>query len=243
MLCQAVSDPGAEPSVRRELLAGAQATLPMLLGATPLAIVFGSLATSSGLSGWGAVAMSVFVYAGSAQLIAAGLLGAGVSVPLIIATTFVVNLRHMLYSANLVPKVEHLPQRWRAVMAFGLTDETFASVSGRYEQGSKEGAHYFYIGSWLAMYLNWIGWTLVGVLLGEVIPGMQSWGLDIAMYVTFIGIIRAYLKSRAMWVATLTAGALALLAHGLPNNLGLLVAAFGGIAAGMLSSRSEVKDG
>ncbi|MEH6577126.1 MAG: AzlC family ABC transporter permease [Amphritea sp.] len=219
---------------RTEVINGAKATLPLIVGAIPFGILFGTLAEPSGLSALGAMAMSVIVFAGASQFIALGLLAAGAAIPVIIATTFVVNLRHLLYAANLVPKVRHLPPRWRLMMAFGLTDETFAAVSNRYllQQDIKQ-AHWFYLGSWLAMYSNWVFCTALGIGLGELFPDMTSWGLDFAMSVTFIGMVVPYLKNKPMWAAVIVAGAMAIATIGLPHKLGLMVAAICGIAVGI----------
>jgi len=223
--------PGA--ARRREFIAGARATLPLIVGAIPFGIIFGTLAEPSGLSALGALAMSIVVFAGSAQFIALGLLAAGAALPVIVATTLVVNLRHLLYAANLVPKVRHLPQRWRIPMAFGLTDETFAAVSGRYLQQDLEQAHWFYLGSFLAMYGNWVLCTALGVGLGELFPDMTDWGLDFAMSVTFIGMVVPYLRTRPMWAAVIVAGAMALTTAEMPHKLGLILAALSGIATGL----------
>ncbi len=227
-----------------EFVAGASATIPLLIGAAPFGIIFGTLAEPNGLSALGAVLMSVVVFAGASQFIALGLLAVGTSVPIIIATTFVLNFRHILYSANLVSKVKHLPHYWRAIMAFGLTDETFAAVNNRYLQpGNLKNAHWFYLGSFLAMYTNWIACTFIGLTLGNIFPEMQNWGLDFAMSVTFIGMVIPYLKNRPMIAAVIVAAALAVVSYELPHKLGLLLASFSGIAVGlslmMLENRSR----
>jgi len=217
-----------------EFVNGAKATIPLIIGAIPFGILFGTLAEPSGLSVLGALAMSLIVFAGASQFIALGLLAAGAAIPVIIATTFVVNLRHLLYAANLVPKVRHLPQHWRALMAFGLTDETFAAVSNRYlQQEDIRDAHWFYLGSFLAMYSNWVLCTALGVALGELFPDMTQWGLDFAMSVTFIGMVIPYLKSKPMWAAVIVAGAMAIATAAIPHKLGLMIAAISGIAVGL----------
>lgn len=224
----------AEALRSAEFIAGAKATFPLIVGAIPFGVIFGTLAEPSGLSALGALAMSLFVFAGSGQFIALGLLAAGASIPIIIATTFIVNLRHLLYAANLVPKVRHLPQRWRVLMAFGLTDETFAAVSSRYlSRDDIETAHWFYLGSFLAMYGNWVLCTAIGVALGELFPDMTQWGLDFAMSVTFIGMVVPYLSSRPMWAAVIVGGMMAIATAGLPHKLGLIVASLCGIAVGL----------
>lgn len=231
----------------REFLSGARATIPLIIGAIPFGIIFGTLAEPSGLSAIGALAMSLFVFAGSAQFISLGLLAAGAALPVIIATTFIVNLRHMLYSANLVPKVRHLPQRWRVPMAFGLTDETFAAVSNRYLlHDDVTHAHWFYLGSFLAMYTNWVLCTALGIALGELFPDMTQWGLDFAMSVTFIGMVMPYLRNKPMWGAVIVAGAMSVATVALPHKLGLIVAAICGITTGLslyMMDKSAIESG
>ncbi|RKF14549.1 branched-chain amino acid ABC transporter permease [Alginatibacterium sediminis] len=213
---------------------GSVATLPLIVGAIPFGILFGTLAQQSGLSIIAAICMSFFVFAGSAQFIALGLVAAGASVPVIILTTFIVNIRHLLYSTALVPKIKHLPQSWRAVLSFGLTDETFAAVSQRYQSPDVTNAHWFYLGSVVAMWGNWQLCTWIGLALGSNIPGIESWGLEFAMVVTFIGVVVPYLSSWSMIVSVTVAGVLAILCIDLPHNSGLIVAALSGISVGLL---------
>jgi 4-azaleucine resistance transporter AzlC len=217
-----------------EFIAGARDTFPLIVGAIPFGLIFGALAISSGLSFAATMAMSAIVFAGSAQFIAVGLVMAGTGWPIIVLTTFVVNLRHALYSATLAPFVKKLPQRWQIPMAFWLTDETFAVVAARYNQGGDSPyLRWYYLGSALFMYLNWQFCTFLGLTVGQLIPDATAWGLDFAMPVTFIGMVIPYLKNRPMWATTIVAGAVALLAYPLPHKLGLIIAALAGIATGV----------
>ncbi|MCG3211013.1 MAG: Inner membrane protein YgaZ [Anaerolineae bacterium] len=221
-----------------EALAGARDTVPLIVGAVPFGLIFGALALASGLSLAGTMAMSAFVFAGSAQFIAVGLIAAGTGWPLIVLTTFVVNLRHALYSATLAPYASKLPQRWQIAMAFWLTDETFAVVAQRFQTATPlPGTRWYYLGSALAMYLNWQFCTFLGATIGQMLPNAAAWGLDFAMPVTFIGMTIPYLKTRPMIATALTAGVVSLLAFGLPHKLGLMVATAAGIAAGVLAER------
>lgn len=221
---------------RREFWAGCRAITPLVVGAVPFGIIFGTLAGSSGLSFGGALAMSAFVFAGSSQFIALGLLSTGTALPLIILTTFVVNLRHLLYAVSLVPYVRHLPQVWKLLIGFWLTDEAFAVAIGRYNQpDSSLYKHWYYLGAALFMYSNWLACTWIGLTVGQFIPNAASWGLDFAMSATFIGMVIPYLISRPMVIAVIVAGLVSLLAHGLPHQLGLTVAAIAGMTAGILS--------
>ena len=215
----------------------------MLIGALPFGIIFGTLAVSSGLSAGATLAMSALVFAGSAQFIAISLIASGTGLVVILVTTLIVNLRHMLYSASMLPYVRHLPQRWRVPLAFWLTDESFAVVH-RYYQNATEplaGKHWYFLGSCLAMYSNWFACTLVGVLLGHALPGMADWGLDFAMVATFIGIVVPLLRTRPMLVAALVAAVVAVAANALPYKLGLMLAALLGVMAGVVAERLQPK--
>ena len=96
----------------REFRAGAKATLPLVVGAIPFGIIFGAVAVNSGLSAWATAALSLLVFAGSSQFVAAGLVAGGAGLLVIVLTTFVVILRHSLYAVTLAPVVKQLPQRW-----------------------------------------------------------------------------------------------------------------------------------
>ncbi|MEB3231998.1 MAG: AzlC family ABC transporter permease [Leptolyngbyaceae bacterium] len=226
-------------SPQAEFWAGARDILPLIIGAIPFGIIFGTLATSNGLSIGGALAMSAFVFAGSSQFIAVGLVAAGTGWWLIVLTTFIVNLRHLLYAVSLLPYVQSLPRRWQTVLAFFLTDESFAVAIRRYEQA--DGApmkHWHHLGASVTMYGSWLLSTLLGITIGQTLPNAANWGLDFAMSVTFIGMIVPYVKTQPMAIATLISGSVALLAYPLPHKLGLIVAAIAGIAAGVLSERT-----
>jgi len=206
----------------------------MMLGAAPFGLIFGTLAAPSGLSSGGALGMSLIVFAGSSQFIALSLLAGKASLVVIMLTTFVVNLRHALYSASLLPHVAGLSQGWRAMLAFWLTDETYAVVQLRYgADDASPNKHWFQLGSSLAMYTNWFAWTVVGVLLGQTMPQLQQLGLEFAMAATFTGIVVPLLRNRPMVAAALVAAGVALLGRDLPYKLGLMLAAFAEVAAGM----------
>jgi len=189
------------------------------------------------------MAMSAFVFAGSAQFIAAGLLTVGVNWPIIVLTTFVVNLRHALYSATLIPHVKHLPQRWLIPLAFWLTDETFVVVIKRYNQvDASPHKHWYYLGSAVFMYTNWQICTFLGLTIGQMIPNAATWGLDFAMPVTFIGMMIPYLKNRPMWASVVISGIVALATYSLPHKLGLMLAALAGIGAGFILETLQRRD-
>lgn len=225
-------------SRRQEFWHGVRATFPLVVGAIPFGVLFGALAVNNGLSAAAAGAMSALVFAGSSQFIAAGLVGSGTNLLLIVLTTFVVNLRHALYSVTLAPYMKHLSQRWLAPLAFWLTDESFLVVVERYRQPDVSPyKHWFFLGSALFMYINWQFCTWIGILAGRTLPNLGDWGLDFALIVTFIGMIAPGLRNRPVAASALVAGAAALTLARLPNQLGLMVATLAGVLAGTFAER------
>jgi 4-azaleucine resistance transporter AzlC len=218
-----------------EFWTGVKDTIPLVVGAIPFALIFGAGAITNGITPAGVQAMSLFVFAGSSQFIASQLVGSGVSVIIIVLTTFVVNMRHALYSATLAPYLKHLPQRWLAPLGFWLTDETFVIVIARYNQPDKSPyKHWYFLGSELFMYINWNVCTLLGIIAGQRIPNMADLGLGFAMTVTFIGMLVPLIQHRAVLVSVVVASLTAVVAYPLPNKLYLMVAAILGIVAGVL---------
>jgi 4-azaleucine resistance transporter AzlC len=225
----------------KQLWLGALETLPLVVAAFPFGIVFGAMAHTGGLDFAVTLGMSAIVFAGASQFIAITLLAAATALPVIVMTVFVVNLRQMLYSANLMHHVEPWPQWLRAVLAFFLTDETFAAVTDRLNRHPEQaGLRWFYAGSALFMYSFWQIATVLGYTLGEQIPGLAGWGLDVAMIVAFVGIVVPALKRRADWACAVVAFSSALLTYDWPHQTGLLFSALAAIGVGMaVAGRSE----
>ena len=225
------------PSPRRWFTQGAIDALPLVLAAAPVGALYAAIASANGLSDAATLAMSWVVFAGSAQFIAASLAGTDVSVWVVILTVFVVNLRHLLYSTSLMPHVADTPQRWRAPLAFVLTDEAFATTIGHLNRHGKNGLVPYYLGAALCLYLLWQVATLLGLVAGELFPQMNDWGLEVAMVVAFTGVVVASIKDLAGWACALTAITGMLLTFEWPNQLGLLCSSMLAIAVGVLIKR------
>ncbi len=225
-----------------DLSAGIRSELPIALGVIPFGLIYGVIALAAGLTPAQAQAMSCIVFAGSAQFIGAELIGVATPISIVWLTTFVVNVRHVLYSTQLGPDLQHLSRRWRWLLAYLLTDEAYATTAVHYADKTKpiEYKHWFFLGAGLTLWLTWQVSTAVGVFLGAEIPA--SWGLDFALALTFIGIVIPMLTRRPMTAAALSAGLVAVLAYSLPFNLGIVIAGLTGILVGVwLENHQPIK--
>lgn len=219
---------------------GARDTIPLMVGAAPFGLIFGVLGVAV-MSPAAVMGFSMIVFAGSAQFIAAKLLADGLSIILIILTTFIVNLRHALYSASLGPYMSKLPQKWMLPLAFWLTDETYAVVINYWDKDLPY-KRWYHLGSAVAMYVNWQIWTMIGLVAGTQLQGIQELGLEFAMVVTFIGIVVPLIKTRPMLLSAIVAGIVSVLASPVPNNGGLMIASIAGILAGVLAEAYLAKE-
>ncbi len=213
---------------------GARDALPVMLAVTPFGVVAGVAAVEVGLPLAQAIGISYLVFAGTAQLAALQLIALGSPVAVILVTTLLLNLRFALYSAAFAPHLRAAPVWWRAVLAFLMTDQSMALGSQRYgrfpERGAKIG---YYLGVSAPIGLVWTTASTLGVLLGGGLP--TGWSLEFAVPLVFLTLWVVAMRrgTPPVWVAGAVAAAVAVLARPLPFNLGLLAAAFAGIAAGL----------
>ncbi|MCX7961019.1 MAG: AzlC family ABC transporter permease [Burkholderiales bacterium] len=207
--------------------------MPLLLGVAPFGLVTGVAMAAAGIPALAAIAMSVLVFAGASMLAAAQLLAAHAPVAVIVATAFVVNLRFAMYSASMRAHFAHLPLAQRALVALLLADNPYALSASRFARHpDRPGKLAYYLGVSLPVWLVWQATVAVGVLAGARLPA--AWKLEFAAPLAFIAISVPLLSASPMLAAALVAGAVAVLAHGLPLRLGLLTAAAAGIGAGLL---------
>lgn len=187
---------------------GIKAALPVVFGYFPIGMAFGVLAVQSGLTTLEIFLMSLLVYAGSAQFIAAGMLAAQASIGAIILTTFLVNSRHLLMTASLAPYVKHIGARLLSVLGFWITDETFAvSISAvAKEQKSK---WYFFGLLWTA-HLAWISSTVLGSVAGNFIPNPEKFGLDFALPAMFIALLILQVQHKKLVAVGLVSAAISI---------------------------------
>ena len=228
-------------SPQSEFWAGVRAEAPILLGVIPFGLIYGVLAISAGLSPLLAVAMSSIVFAGSSQVIGVQLIGSGTPGFVIVLTTLVVNLRHMLYSASTAPHIQHLSARWKWALAYLLTDEAYAVGITRYNQADvTPHKHWYFLGAGITLWSAWQLSSAAGVWLAWQLnsaadAGMSTiWALDFTLPLTFIALVFPALRDKASIASALAAGAVAILAAGLPLKLGLMAAALTGIMVGLL---------
>ena len=216
---------------QKEFLLGVSAMLPLLLGVVPFGLVFGVLGISSGLSETETILMSSIVFAGASQVVLAQLWAAGSAHIVIGSSVALINLRHVLYSAAVAQYLGKLNLKWRIILAYLLTDESFAISIKRFtSHGTSRPVHFFMLGAGITLWLTWQASTIIGVIAGSTIP--EDWELSFAIPLTFIAIVIPLLRSIPNIVGALTSGLIALCGQSLPWNTWIIIAACGGVLMG-----------
>lgn len=204
------------------LRVGLAAALPICLGYFPIGLSLGVLAQKGGLAPWQMALMSIVVFAGSSQFIAVAMLGAGASPAAIVATTFMVNLRHLLMSSALAVHFPQASRKFLAFFAYGITDESFAVNMTRFNQGEWSRTNALLLNQ--AANATWIVSTVAGVFVGQFIPA-GAMGIDYALTGMFLCLLVFQLRSAIFVVTALMAALLSVLVYlWVPGNAYVVVA-------------------
>jgi predicted branched-subunit amino acid permease len=212
---------------------GVRDVSPLLLGVAPFGLVAGVAAIDAGLSLGQTLGMSVVVFAGASQLAALELLNQGAPLSVVVVTAVVINLRMLMYSASIAPYFQRFAARVRAGLAYFLTDQAYALSVSRYRSGDGLDRIAYYLGAGATLWLVWQITTVAGALAQAGIP--ESLGLEFAVPLVFLALLVPAMEDGPTTVAGMVGGAVAVVGAGLPLNLGLLVGATVGIAAGLAS--------
>ena len=222
-------------SPRSEFKAGVRDIAPVLLGTIPFGLVAGVAAISAGLTPWEGFALSLFAFSGIAQLVTCQLVAVDSPMLVTVGAALVVSLRLVMYSAALSPHLAHLDRRWRGLLAFLMTDQSFAMTMRIATERERPNFHWHFLGAGVTLYLAWQAAVALGIAVGAQVP--QAWSLDFAVTLTFIALLVPAVHTRADLAAAIVSTAVALTTAGLPYRLALVVAAIAGIAAGMAVER------
>lgn len=177
--------------------------ISIAIGYFPIALTFGLLAKTSGLSIYETVLMSLMVYAGASQYISLSLIAYGTGIFEIILTTFIVNIRHFLMSTSLNEKCEHDHIANKMLYSFGITDETFSVVATK--EGTLTTGYMFGVNS--LAYSSWVIFTGVGYLIGASLPQTLQESMGVALYAMFVGLLVPSMKKsmKVVFLASLAA--------------------------------------
>lgn len=193
-------------STRLEFMQGVRDSLPIVAAAAPFGMLFGALAVDNGLGVGEAVLMSATVFAGASQMVGLELFGARIAPWIIVLSIFMVNFRHVLYSAALGRKLELMSGWQKAIAFFFLTDPQYAASEARSDQ-AKSLTFLWYMGMALPIYILWMLEAWVGALFGKLIANPAALGIDFLLPIYFLGLVLSF-RTRSNWLPVVIASGL-----------------------------------
>ncbi len=223
-----------------EIVAAITAILPLSIAVIPWGILTGALAVEAGFSPLQAQCLSLLVFAGAAQISAVSMVSTGVPVLSIFGSTAVISARHLLYSVVFRSHLQTYSRPLRVLIAFVLTDEMFV-VSEANTRRTGHFSYQFALISGFTFYVVWNLATLVGILAGEYLGNLDSWGLDFAIVATFIAMTFDQLKGRPEVVTVFVSGLVAVVLKPVFSDSYIILAAMAGMLSGYFLADSAVK--
>jgi 4-azaleucine resistance transporter AzlC len=222
-----------QPHYRKEFRDGFVATMPLWLADVPFAIAYALLAQTNGFTKLEAVFMSLFVFAGSAQLAIIDMAPSQAGYLTILLTVLLLNLRHVLYALTLDLKLARPRSIPKPVLAAGMTDEGMGLTIAQMQR--RPATDWYFLGTVLSLYLSFAVATTIGVFLGGRIPDPERLHLDVIFPLTFLALLLPLVRNRrALAIAVVAAG----LSVGLRPIVGasnsVLIAILAGGATGLL---------
>lgn len=221
-----------------EFFAGVKDTLPIMVGVLPFGLAYGIVAQSIGLAPGETLLMSLLVFAGAAQFISLPMFAEGAGLAMIALTALLINLRHLLMGASLAPYMAGLSLPHKALLSFGMADETYAVTITRTQAAGYSAA--YQLGSNAAGYVTWIVSTAGGILLGSHISDPLAWGLDFAMPATFLALlIPRLINKTSVLVCLVAAGVSIIAAVTIPGKWYIIIACLAASALGGFMEGAE----
>ncbi len=161
-------------------------TIPVLAGYIVLGFGFGILLEDKGYGLPWALAMSLFIYAGSMQYVGVSLIASGVGLITAAITTLAVNARHLFYGISMINRYKDAGKK-KPYLIFALTDETYAlTATDDTPEGVNPHTYAFLISLFNQFY--WVLGSAIGSILGSAL-NFNSAGIDFSMTALFITVV------------------------------------------------------
>ncbi|WP_294006067.1 AzlC family ABC transporter permease [uncultured Methanobrevibacter sp.] len=201
----------------------------MTFGYVPMGIGYAAIAIKAGMTPLQTVSMSVLVYAGAGQFIAASMVLSGASVIAIVLTNFVVNLRYFVMSTCVLNQVEDSNLPLSILAAHTTVDESFAMFSL-----SEDSSIWIYLGIAVIAWISWIVGAAIGVVALDLLPVIVTNSFNISLYALFVAIlVPAVKENKQMAILVLITAVLNIILSQFLGNWSLIVSTLVGAAIGM----------
>ena len=181
---------------------------PLMIPVVPFGIIYGVIGMDLGIGPYMTLGLSIIIFGGASQIVLLQLFSGGASSLVILSSVGAVNARHVLYGAVLSEHLSGLKLSWKIILSYVMTDQAFAVSNNYFKDNNKNNSqHYHLLGSGFTCWTIWQISTILGIVLGSVIP--EKLGLSFTISLTFlallIGDFRKFKNIIVMFVSGLVA--------------------------------------
>ncbi len=210
--------------------------LPLMIPVVPFGIIYGVIGVEIGFSPMEVFAMSFVIFAGSSQIAFAQLFAAGASPLVMISSVAVINSRHILYGAVLAEYLGKLRLTWKIILSYLMADQAFSVSSAYFKKNVKnKNVHFHMLGSGLTLWSLWQLSTLIGIVLGNIVPAQL--GLEFAIPLTFFSLILSELRKLDHLIIILISGICSVLTYNFPFKIYIIFSAIFSLAISIMINK------
>ena len=210
--------------------------LPLMIPVVPFGIIYGVIGVEIGFSPMEVFAMSFVIFAGSSQIAFAQLFAAGASPLVMISSVAVINSRHILYGAVLAEYLGKLRLTWKILLSYLMADQAFSVSSAYFKKNLKnKNVHFHMLGSGLTLWSLWQLSTLIGIVLGNIVPAQL--GLEFAIPLTFFSLILSELRKLDHLIIILISGICSVLTYNFPFKIYIIFSAIFSLAISIMINK------
>ena len=169
----------------KQYLRGLRLGVPVGLGYLSVSFTFGIMAVSLGFSWWQAVLISMVTLTSAGQLAGIQVMVNPYQYVTMLVSQLTINMRYSFMSISLSQRVSPSfkgIKRW--LLGFFMTDEIFAIASQEEDVEPK-----LFLGIATTPWIGWTLGTLLGSLIGNVLPEIVMCALCLAIYGMFLAIV------------------------------------------------------
>ena len=214
---------------------------PLMIPVVPFGIIFGIIGMELGLSAYMTFGMSIIIFGGASQIVLLQLFSGGASSLVTITSVGAVNSRHLLYGAVFSEYLSHLKLTWKLILSYVLIDQAFAVSNNYFKENRNDNyKHYHLLGAGFTCWTIWQISTILGIVLGSVIP--DELGLSFTISLTFLALLINDFRKFKNVIVMLVSGIIATIGYNtVPFQAYIIVAAISALLVATLLTLINLK--
>ena len=223
------------------LIKGIMDVSPLMIPVFPFGIIYGVIGMDLGIGPYMTLGLSIIIFGGASQIVLLQLFSSGASSLVILSSVGAVNARHVLYGAVLSEHLSSLKLSWKIILSYVMTDQAFAVSNIYFNKNNKNNnKHYHLLGSGFTCWTIWQISTILGIVLGSVVP--EELGLSFTISLTFLALLISDFRKFKNIIVMLVSGLVATIGfNSIPFKAYIIVAALTALAVAVLLTLIDIE--